>query len=252
MTYIDYLNQFDRWLEQADRVADKSVVLYYAFLSMFNRRGWPTWAGVDTQRLMMMARATNKNTAFRARDQLITAGLIAKKDGNRKYSCEYRICELGVKFDTERGTELVTKNETENVSERGTERVTKNVPPNKTNKTKTKNPPKSPQGDDTFAAFWSAYPRKDSKAKAKASWDKLKPDKELVSQIMAALEQHKRSDQWTRDGGQYIPYPATWLNQRRWEDEGITQTQPEPPKKRVCKMERDENGEVVSVEWVQE
>ena len=119
-------------------------------------------------------------------------------------------------------------------------------------KDKDNNTPHTPQGDDAFAAFWSAYPRKDSKAKAKASWDKLKPDKELVSRIMAALEQHKRSDQWTRDGGKYIPYPATWLNQRRWEDEGITPTQPEPPKKRVCKMERDENGEVVSVEWVQE
>lgn len=110
-------------------------------------------------------------------------------------------------------------------------------------------PPKSPQGEDTFAAFWSAYPRKDSKAKAQASWDKLKPDKELVSRIMTALEQHKRSDQWNRDGGQYIPYPATWLNQRRWEDEGITPTQPEPPKKRVCEEIRDENGEVVNVIW---
>lgn len=97
-------------------------------------------------------------------------------------------------------------------------------------KDKDNNTPHTPQGDDTFAEFWSAYPRKDSKAKAKASWDKLNPDKELVSRIMAALEQHKRSDQWTRDGGQYIPYPATWLNQRRWEDEGITQTPPEPPK----------------------
>ena len=130
MTYIDYLNQFDRWLEQADRVADKSVVLYYAFLSMFNRRGWPTWAGVDTQRLMMMARATNKNIAFRARDQLVNAGLIEKKSGSRKQSCEYRLCELGYKFDTE------------NI----TERVTENVPPNKT-KTKNNTPLLSPQGE---------------------------------------------------------------------------------------------------------
>jgi hypothetical protein len=29
----------------------------------------------------------------------------------------------------------------------------------------------------------------------------------------------KNSQQWTKDGGQFIPMPATWLNGRRWEDE---------------------------------
>ena len=37
--------------------------------------------------------------------------------------------------------------------------------------------------------------------------------------LLAALERQKRSDQWSRDGGRYIPNPATWLNQGRWEDE---------------------------------
>jgi hypothetical protein len=27
------------------------------------------------------------------------------------------------------------------------------------------------------------------------------------------------SAEWTKDGGQFIPHPATWLNQKRWEDE---------------------------------
>ena len=27
------------------------------------------------------------------------------------------------------------------------------------------------------------------------------------------------SAQWQRDNGQYIPHPATWLNQGRWDDE---------------------------------
>ena len=30
--------------------------------------------------------------------------------------------------------------------------------------------------------------------------------------LLSALEMQKRSDQWQRDSGQYIPYPATWLN----------------------------------------
>lgn len=36
---------------------------------------------------------------------------------------------------------------------------------------------------------------------------------------MAALEAAKKCDQWRKDNGQFIPYPATWLNQERWEDE---------------------------------
>jgi hypothetical protein len=28
-----------------------------------------------------------------------------------------------------------------------------------------------------------------------------------------------RSEDWTKEGGQYIPYPATWLNAKGWEDE---------------------------------
>ncbi len=43
-------------------------------------------------------------------------------------------------------------------------------------------------------------------------------DEATLSTILAALERDKRSDQWQRDGGQYIPYPATWLHDRRWED----------------------------------
>ena len=36
--------------------------------------------------------------------------------------------------------------------------------------------------------------------------------------LLDALEIQKRSHDWTKDGGQYIPYPAKWLNKRRWED----------------------------------
>jgi hypothetical protein len=37
--------------------------------------------------------------------------------------------------------------------------------------------------------------------------------------ILTALEQHKKSDQWRKDNGQFIPHPATWLNNERWADE---------------------------------
>lgn len=57
------------------------------------------------------------------------------------------------------------------------------------------------------------------KQRARKAWAKLKPDEALVETILRALKAQASCEQWTRDGGAYIPYPATWLNGRRWEDE---------------------------------
>ncbi len=96
--------------------------------------------------------------------------------------------------------------------------------------TNTKNTPLSPKGKvDGFSEFWQAYPRKTAKQAALKAWNKLKPDADLQQTILSALEQQKRSVQWQKDGGQFIPYPATWLNGRRWEDMQIQVVQAPPP-----------------------
>ena len=71
----------------------------------------------------------------------------------------------------------------------------------------------------TFDIFWDAYPRKVGKFKALKSWERLKPSYTLTDMIMTALEFHKKQEGWNKEGGKFIPHPATWLNQRRWEDE---------------------------------
>jgi hypothetical protein len=48
---------------------------------------------------------------------------------------------------------------------------------------------------------------------------KVKPSADLLQRMLEAIKEQKASDQWKRDNGQYIPNPATWLNQGRWEDE---------------------------------
>ena len=73
--------------------------------------------------------------------------------------------------------------------------------------------------NELFDRFWSVYPRKVSKVSALKAFEKLKVDEELLNTMISAIEKQKKSDQWVRDGGQYIPHPSTWLNQRRWEDE---------------------------------
>jgi hypothetical protein len=69
-----------------------------------------------------------------------------------------------------------------------------------------------------FDLFWTSYPRKIAKAAAKKAWEKTKKIRPPVDVLIVAIEAQKRSDAWTRDGGQYIPHPATWLNAGRWDD----------------------------------
>lgn len=67
-----------------------------------------------------------------------------------------------------------------------------------------------------FEQFWAVYPRKVGKKDALKAFKKAKTS---VDVLIAAIERQKQSQQWIKDDGQYIPNPATWLNQGRWEDE---------------------------------
>ena len=47
----------------------------------------------------------------------------------------------------------------------------------------------------------------------------LQPDAEMHEKIIQAVNAQKRSEQWRRDNGRYIPNPATWLNGGQWDNE---------------------------------
>jgi uncharacterized protein YdaU (DUF1376 family) len=83
----------------------------------------------------------------------------------------------------------------------------------------TKENPQDKPADDLFDLFWKAYPKKMAKDAAKKAFTKRNVGKQLLHEILMSLEQHKKTDQWKKDGGQFIPAPATWLNQGRWQDE---------------------------------
>lgn len=74
--------------------------------------------------------------------------------------------------------------------------------------------------DPEFEQFWEAYPRKVGKKAARKAWEKA-TDRPAIDVILCAIERAKRSPQWLKDGGQYIPHPATWINQGRWMDQPI-------------------------------
>lgn len=83
-----------------------------------------------------------------------------------------------------------------------------------------KETPRSPGGEPGgFDDFWQAYPRKVGKGAALKAWKRIRPNADLTARMLAVIRRESTSEQWVRDGGQYIPHPATWLNQGRWDDE---------------------------------
>lgn len=70
-----------------------------------------------------------------------------------------------------------------------------------------------------FQIFWNAFPRKRNKGDAERAWLKLKPDEVLLGRMLSKIEQATHTPDWKKEDGAYIPYPATWLNAKGWEDE---------------------------------
>jgi len=73
--------------------------------------------------------------------------------------------------------------------------------------------------DGRFVFFWNEYPNKVGKGKAWQAWLKLKPTNEIARKIVESVRKYKQTASWKKDNGQFIPHAATFLNQRRFDDE---------------------------------
>ena len=69
---------------------------------------------------------------------------------------------------------------------------------------------------DKFEEFWKEYPKKVGKREANRAFKKVNVP---VETLLEAIRQQKLSAMWTKENGRFIPNPATWLNQGRWEDQ---------------------------------
>ena len=72
--------------------------------------------------------------------------------------------------------------------------------------------------EQRFSAFWEAYPKKQAREDAKKAFLEIAPDESTFDAILAAIERQKGRKEWQKNGGQFIPLPASWLNAKRWED----------------------------------
>lgn len=94
------------------------------------------------------------------------------------------------------------------------------IPSSQTAETKdeTKNPPAADAAELGFPEFWALAVRKTGKGDALAKWRKLAPDVRMVA-LQAWTIAVAAWATWPEDRRSFIPHPATWLGQRRWEDE---------------------------------
>lgn len=72
--------------------------------------------------------------------------------------------------------------------------------------------------EEGFKRFYEAYPKKRSRGDAFKAWQQTATKRPATEQILKALAVLKASQDWRRDGGQYIPYPASWLRAWGWDD----------------------------------
>lgn len=111
----------------------------------------------------------------------------------------------------------------------------------KNNQSKQSEKPAGKLRDVDFEKFWSVYPKKVGKSSAKKAFSRVK---EPVETLLTAIERQKCSVQWSKENGQYIPNPATWLNQGRWEDE-LTAASSQNPYPEDVELVDDGNGGLI-------
>lgn len=219
-----------------------SELKLYAIIYGFTQTGGQEFTG-SLQYLVDWAGLTKANV-LKNLQSLVDKGLLIKNDVyiDGKKRCKYR-CDLdkngGIKSipgQYQNNTDAGIKSIPKPVSKQypaGIETIPNNIEDNIADNTADNigdNIPHTPKGVDAqerrFNEFWDLYPKKVGKEAARKAWKKVKPDAELHERILAAIDAAKVSDQWKREGGRFIPNPATWLNQGRWDDEPMPAAQP--------------------------
>lgn len=86
-------------------------------------------------------------------------------------------------------------------------------------RTPDKDKDKKRETPSAFSTFYEAYPRKEARKDAEAAFAKLNPSSELLAKMLAAIAAKRQTADWTKEGGKFVPLPATWIRAERWNDE---------------------------------
>ncbi len=86
-----------------------------------------------------------------------------------------------------------------------------------------------------FELFWDAYPKRESKGRAWKYWQRDGLH-ECLALMLPKIAEQKTTEMWRKDKGQFVPLPATWLNDRGWENETSVEIS-SPSTTRTCAHE---------------
>jgi len=70
-----------------------------------------------------------------------------------------------------------------------------------------------------FDEFWAAYPKKMAKGDARKAFGQTQAIRPPMKYLIESVQKHCKQEAWMKDDGKFIPHPATWLRQERWEDQ---------------------------------
>lgn len=204
------LNEAFYTLQMMNPLSSGQIALWHAIVRIANKSQWQEWFTVAGSTLVLLTGLSPAGVK-KARNELKQHGLIDFKPNGTK-ATSYKLIDISKSSQnsSRNGIQDSSQNSSQNSSRNGSALIIQD---------KTKNTPIPPKGDERFDRFWSAYPRKTGKDAARKAFARRKVNDELLQQMLDAIETQKHSEQWTRNGGQFIPHPATWLNQGRWQDE---------------------------------
>jgi hypothetical protein len=165
---------------------------------------------------------TRRNRISRALRELVAADLLETRRGGRG-RLFVRLTELALSLETSRPTVPEFRDGTvpaSRDSDGGAVTYTKN---------QSNEPCARAYGEDGFAQFWDAYPKRRDRIRAMRAWNASRSVRPPLPQLLAALDMFKVSREWQERDGRFVPYPATWLNGHRWQEVETTPAAPTPP-----------------------
>ena len=212
MNFILQLRRFDEL--SIGNLNPNAIAIYYHLFMTNNRCGWKEWFSESDLWIEQAVGISRRETVLNAINLLKQKGFIDFERGTRKgQPTKYKILPL---LDSVKDSGYDSGKDSSYTSgyDSGKDSGCDSDNPKYKHKPKNKNI-YTPE----FEKIWSVYPRHDGKAEAQKAFDKLKPSEELITVMLSAIA--KQTEKWRNDGGKFIPHCSTWLNQRRWEDEGI-------------------------------
>ena len=211
---------------ETNPLTSSQIALWFALLHTNNKARWAEWFSVASS-VLTSRTGLDRKGINRARNTLKQKGYIDfKTNGNNATSYTVRYARIGMANDMAsdmaggRSGDRADGRSGDMAGDMAGDRAEENSyitsRARKTNtktKTKTVNPL-----NPLFDRFWEAYPKKVAKEVARKAFEKVSPDEVLLAVILKAIDAQKSTAQWTKDNGEFIPHPSTWLNQARWED----------------------------------